>query len=826
MTDPAILEHNLKPLEILNDFHAHPVIPGEQQSLTTVCPSCGGTLHVFTYCVMCDNKSCRFRAGTAIDLLSEIEGGYLEAIRSAQSAYPDLFPNLNTVEPDGMSETLRNQRAVLEFILRQGREVSQMSTITAVQATTWLRHLGITLSDQPFSIMVLERPALLEFVQRVNAVTSRPINKMAIGTNQAAVVIPLFANPAQLSGFVMFPSREPERAKVTCFGKFRFGFTGLLDMHPRCASVDLFSNATHALTANSTNAKIYRERYAVSVVYDPRSAVQRWELPAPVFHPQNESSELLGGIAEFAANTDLKVSFGGANPLKLDWAEYCLDYAFSEIDKSDAITPKTRLILSALKFTDAQYQTLIDELHQAGKMMLAAEIDRIRQIKLLLVDGKVSLFEHAGGYYLIRGDGTRVDLTSFVLTFDQNVIFADSGVYGHCGVMRFGSRQYPVAFLSHNFNSINAVEAAAREIEAKNKSRDLHGPIPTIRDHQSGRILLNYFRSAVECLPRREGIDGLGWTARRHGFFTPWGKLTAEDFLSDVRFPNPRYIFWDCFDLQTEPLMHDYDVDMPSGVADMISQIIGMIGRAHTDYSIRPVPILQNMESMRVARAIFKSLGQVQPYSFRTRESGILDIKGLHGFPLLISGATRSQIERAEQPLFALSDFGSSIYMDVSDADLTEKMRQIPRILTQCVKWIMQTSGSKLKIFNSVSGATALAREGAAIIRNACGIEWPESQPIYATVERLLNQIPFRRGAEFFTQHIRAQTVTIDLHGLQNVDATDLMLELQRSSKTVQIVDEQCTVDAISLMQLLEAFYGQLPPMTQIDLPDMHSRQG
>lgn len=818
MSDTAeFYDSNLWVTEVLRDFHDPAVDELPDGQLVTACPYCAKRMFVSQTYVMCESKTCEFRAGTAIDLLAAIEGDYWRAIKVCARAYPSRFSEQTEEHNEEVVAALQRRRALFDFICNASAKAFSLANIDVVQARSYLKNLGIDIDRQPFSVMVLEREELAEFMKLADAAAETRLPRVALGDNHTALLIPLYASPCVIAGFIAMPTNRPREVRISHLGRFKFGFTGLLDMHPMCRNIELFTGFTAALSSNTANGKVRRDFFSTAVYHDPRGRTCMWQPYGATFQYRNEAPAILSGLAELAHGNDLKVFRGKAEPST--WQEFALDLVTHYIEEAGGVTNAVAMCISALRLNESDHFQLIDRLNQSGRIQWAFAVDRLRQTQLLFVgEKKTAYYKHAGGYYAIRSDGSRVDLTNFLVNFEGNVTFADTNITVSAGTMLFRGHQYPITFQSGDWNSPLNIEQAARAAESKMPG--LSGKVmPQLRDRTYGRVLGEWLRRQAGEAMGIEGLDGLGWTRSNSSFFAPWGKISEREWDPRVRTPNPAYDFWSHYDLDHQPIpLEPFAEDIPIEVADIISSIIGAIGRGYSGMKVKPLAYLYTQDSNFVLRNIFRALGQISPVPFNAREGSGLTVAGLNGFPMLVTGATTSQLEMSLHPFFALSDAGIPFYSSISEEQLSRVMRMLPWLVQTSIQWIIATKGREVKMFNSVHMAATLSREGAQIIKLAAGLDWPLSTPNYATLERLLNQIPFTRGEEYFTQDLGAQTITISLQGVRDVDEADLYHELRRHAHQVTHANGAFTVDAISLAYLITNFYGAWPPMRVVGL--------
>lgn len=810
-----LISQSISISEALYDFHANRAHPGGQ---TTTCPVCRQTLHIYTHHVLCENRFCNFRTGTAIDIIAAIDQSYGKALQTVRAAYPKRFNHLSESALYDIEAGLRKRRALLDFFIRHGKPDTEMGSIEMIQARSWLKTQSMDASVQTASILCLSRKQFSELLElSAQYCPEVPLPKYSLRPGSAMLVVPLFAAPSVLAGFFFFQSTSSTRMALHHFEEYKFGFTGLLDRNPRATRLRLHTDAITAIQANTEHARLRPDIFSVGMVYEPRGNYNDWLFNGVTYDPTDVPVKLLRGVADLASKMPVTVSTVQGN---LSWSRFIIEHVLTGIIKS-GISKETEDNINALQFSSSDFKQLLFELNQMRYLREAQTLEKMRQTRYIISQDGVLFYHAADGYYAIRTDGSRVELTNFTCEFDDNIIFPDTSVYAHTGTMHFRGAKYPLSISSADLASLEDMENAVRMTEFKHAKNSVEGsPTPTIKERHYARRLLGYFREQISNLDRHEGMDGLGWNHRKNGFWTPWGRISAEEWATNVRTPNPNYDFWHCYDLQMQPAPVTIHTDVPIVLADIVSKLIGLLGRSFADFAVKPLAIAFTSEGHNLLRNIFRALGQAEPFSFSVRSSSGIEIKGIRGFPMLVTGASRGQIERAGQTFVALGDIGTPIYGTATDQELNLLLPTLPWIFKECLQWIMKTAGGMLKMFSSVDYGTALAREGASIISQATGLTWPVSSPVHLRLERLLNQIPFHLTKNHLSQHLMDQTVIIYTKGL-DVNMEELYLELTTICRTVLPAAESITVDAISMLDLLSNFYGQMPIMKREGIPSM-----
>jgi hypothetical protein len=822
MSTAQLVLNNLNVVEVLQDFHKYPVT-ATNNGLVTTCPACNGRQHVSNSYMLCENKLCSFRVGRAIDFMAFIFNGYEAAVKSAMTTYPSRFQtsSYESIRNTGISLLL--QRRVINFIRDYVRTPSGIPRIGIIQTAGWLNNLGINVTVQPSSALILERDEALNLFNLIKQAypDEKIVLKEVLPNQNPIIFIPYFGNPAELAGFAVLPFHQPDKAVLIKLGQYKFGFTGLWDMHPESYAVKLHTNFADCLRENTLASKFKREDFHITFFHDIKGAATGWlpksvELTAEVFNPAH-----LAALAELSQQTKItvKVDDTAAGVEPLNWYDFARTTLLQAMEADKGVSPKVELLLHSLKLPSEEASQLITELNYRGHLIWAAQIQKLQQIKMLdITSGPkgVEFYQQGEGYYVERANGARVDLTNFTLDINRTVQFIDSSRLCHSGHLYFDGKKHGIVLDGSSFNSISTLEENVRRAEFALANETSSSALPTIMERNLSKELLTHFRKVTSNLQRVEGLDGLGWNTRKTGFYTPWGKIIDDSIKSEVVIPNPEFDYWNCYDLGVKPLpILEVQTQIPVSLAALISQCIGLITRSYMDFPIKPVHYSYAPETITILRNVFRALGQREAWSFIFRENAGSDIRGLRGFPMLVTGANPSQLDKLKLPLIALTDSGPNFYDQITEKDLNNILPSIPYIVQKSVQYLLRTKGESVKMFNSVNAANALAKEGAYIISEACQIKWREPQPVNAAIEDLLNQIPFNKVVDHFSHNLSEQKIKIDLRGLNAVNYDDLQMELIKDAKHLLFKDGVCEIDSFTMLYLLKQFYGEIPQMRQ-----------
>lgn len=789
-----------------------------------LCPACEGRLIIKQHYVACHTGNCSFTAGAPIDLLAAKLGSYMDAMKLIAVNFRSSVPGLDAAAISMTAKRAEIRRRLVTELMQYAVRFQTFSVIDKVRAESWFRKMHIELKVQPRSVVLLTQTQWASYRLLIGEWDAElRIPRVGSANRQCVAVIPYFTAPGRLAALMLLQPNSTLDIKTLHLEQARFTFTGLMDLHPAHEEPVVRPTFYEAAESNTTSAQFAREEYSVAVMHKPDHpfAALQWA-PQKLLCSLGDTLNATSVLADLAkAFPDAYVAVDGH---AVQWDAYALEHAFRCAIKND---DKLEEEFHALKLADTASQKLMQRLIAEGFYAAAARVDSILRNRLLFIEDGVEYHRDGEHYVMVRDDGSRTVLSNFILELEKNVVFADSKIFAHSGAILFNERRIPCVITTNEMNSISTIETAAQTAEFHSGAGGDN--VPMFRDKHKARALVTYFRDCLATLARVEGMNALGWNEDRTAFFTPWGKVTEDRFISDVRIPNPNYRFWGFYRFSTPA--PDFDklrtdiVDLidPEGperipliLQDLISQIVAMMARSYAHMPERVVRYQQDGRAQAFLSDVFGALSQVRPIVTTTRDVNMEKfLQGVNGFPLFLICHGDSV---PPQSAVILGDKGKALLGPFPAAG--ESGRLLREICARCLQWIMRTRGTELKIFNSIDAATALTREGSHIIRQALDIAWIESHPISSTMEEFLNSISPDRVQEFFTNDLLAQIFEIDFREAMHL-IDDAIIELIGRCKHVKRVNQTTlTVDAMSGITLLTDFYGTMPVVKKKQTPE------
>lgn len=253
---------------------------------------------------------------------------------------------------------------------------------------------------------------------------------------------------------------------------------------------------------------------------------------------------------------------------------------------------------------------------------------------------------------------------------------------------------------------------------------------------------------------------------------------------------------------------------LPVSVTDLLSQIVAIICRHKAGYTIRPISVLNCRASQLALKTIFAGLGQTSPVVLNANARQGTELPGINGYPVYGLGYTPGQVQSSKLPAFILVDDRSfPICADVSEEDLQVASFLLPTLVTNAVRYLLLNGTDSYERIRSIEYSHELKQEGAKIISESSDLgDWAVSEMPYINFENMLRNIPFSETSQYFDYDFQNQIIRLHFSRLtlENVNTSDLVVELSSLMNKITVGDGYVDMDAMSAGSILQDFYQNI----------------
>jgi hypothetical protein len=415
------------------------------------------------------------------------------------------------------------------------------------------------------------------------------------------------------------------------------------------------------------------------------------------------------------------------------------------------------------------------------------------------------------GYYAESDDGSSKRITNFQVEVKNLVSFKESNdTLVEMKIM--SSADLEGLDITIPYDTCNSIDKLHKAIHKSWVMCTIDGNgVPQIEERGSAaKLFVTWLQQQASLKPQVLGVSRLGWSDDRTRFSAPYFEVTAERGVQlSTRKMHPHHDIFHSFDA-TPQTLGPLTNQLPLELADFISQMVAMICRFKTGYTVKPVGVLNCPASQKTLDKLFRALGQKVPIILNTNQRQGVELPGIGGYPVYGSGYSVGQLRSSKIPGFVLMDDGFfPIGSQSTDKDIGIAAALLPTLISKVTEYLLIHGNHEYERIRSLVYEHELRMEGANIICKACGmLEWPVSQMPYINFETILRSIPYSETENYFEYDFPNQIIRINLDQVQaKFSTSDLLVELSSLMKRVEMKNGHVELDAPSAGTILSDFY-------------------
>ena len=773
-----ILDHFVKTLSCKRVLEAAGVqieTTGETRRVRCLHRECRRWVVVSGDAMVCENHSCRFRAGNVLDYLAT-NRGYAPTLTWLAESFPKEVASFSEVsweinQPALQLECETRRELFSFFAARRG-------PFPPLPPFPPFRGLDVNQTSLESVVFYLPEDEVLKLSQLVTNVSGKVRELVSVGP---AMAVPYYSAMNELCEVqVMTADGASMFWQVSAA---EFCYAGLLEI--KNLQPALHSNLLDAVD-NLSRMRALDPNFSVTVVrHHPKNAGKtRLTFPAKYYLTANESITLLTRLAESQSDMEVGVYADG------DQTRPWLDYINHRLNSRLALgeTDKLRKDLLDLTMSQESWARWLGFIKDFYPELYVEVTRHSGNEKVYQVRG-AEVVETRSGYVIRKKNAAPKLVTNFTVELHKTIFFKDSPDLFHEGVVRFKSEEYPVRFPHRELHSPRGIESAVLMADAH--ARSVAGDsTPAIPDRQAAAPVTLLLGELAQTLRRVEGTLVLGWSPSRDEFVGPSWTVNCHGVHSRETVPHPNVPILNSYDFRpNKPLAQDTeDLD----ASTLLSLMVAMTARYYAGRPLAPLIFRATPETQSALKTAFGALGQrkVIMLSYNAR-GGYKGLESLRGYPALVTGMTIETAEKCNDPVFLLAEVGRELGEFESPVAVTNFIRTyFPKALA----WMLE-SGDDLPFFTEGEYEAMLLKEGQAILEASGCPTLKAMSTTYPHLKKKLQRTPDigalvrcdRTEARLLwtiaelTEHELAELQQIDptAHGKRQLSTDRLMVEAQ-----------------------------------------------
>jgi len=771
----------------------------EEEGLITRCPACESQMWIADKSFICSDDHCSFSRGGALDYLAAVAGGYSQAISLASEDIPYYREN-----PENEVRSAQLRRNLLEFAISAERHNMDMdkervrlrqefaSNLSAPHTAFRRGHWFLTTEQSNRLVLLLcelditpppnlqGRPsAIAPFWGNLHTLGALYILGAGMKTFE---ILPVF--PYRCSWFGLQQMR-PSNEKLAVFDQYHQALQN--EATYRVCDHQWFPTSAHVNARASLSGKAFKNLRFIITRENYQRYLPRWSLidgfdEAEFFFGSEESLTLPALLERLIAE--------------------CQGNFTSFTDLCQAMRLGTAARAYLLKLSDF--------LPNAKN---GIDLRKILSRKLMTVDEKGAIYEYPDGYYA-ECLGVLKRVSNFTLQLDKMVCFSSMQEARYVGRAYIGTSSLQFDITGPKLEQPSILEENLRNLQT----------IAMLEDQSVSAtiILAKEFRRVMEALrvkraelPRFVGVNSLGWNHRFDSFSFPHLIIDSQGIHQNVTYHPEESGEHHCWS-DREPLPNTPSSLLPlisPEVAELISALIAQSLRLYHAKSTRLWPILNN-EGRTKALKIFRGLGQVSIMRLTQFVNRNFDLN--RGLPCLITLNNDLQASKVRMAGAWLAEHGQDLSR-VSDDEIETAALLLPSLLSEIVRRLCAGETVSYKEKRSVEPLSAIAEEGASLIRKDFWADWPLAGTKWQSINTLLERKEFMLPR---LVKIEAQSNTLflpqELWLDLEVDPTNLIIELGLLNLQAEPKEKGLRVDRSGMNRVFTDFYGKVPELLAV----------
>jgi hypothetical protein len=734
-------------------------------------------------------------SGTAIDLLAAVDiqrgAGHAQAYDRAAVACYRLMGLPEPPEPDPGRQALA-YRGLLHLVCdpRNFNQTQNGDLMAALNYRTELQHPN---SGPPGCLVALDRVR----VRKLKTFLEKLELELPFDARNPALVTAYYLEPGIISHLVLKRLWTGREQVVELFDS-RLSLSSLPWSGLHRAEKPLTGSRTRVLDADY--GRLNGEGLSQLVCWSLTGSGDR--VPDPeCYWSVSEPQDLEAGLW---ATRGLNLPFFAENRLVESRELVC--NRILTLTESDSLPASARSLLQADGPRPHTLQQVLDELRARARYRAARAVEAQFGQGVLVHGPKSDILLTDKGLVYRETEGAGTLITNFTMRGQRVVVFPDR-------------ERDQVEFEIQCQGQKSRLLVPEDLLGTGAKFADYLQRRPTDPDCRPPRVLdpgrmapvLHWARTQISDLPIVQGQSGLGWNGVRDRFASAdW--VASPGARERERPWSPDTPEFQCYArglVRAQP-----HTQLPQTVCDILSTVMAQIQRHYLGYTNQVLEVLNNGANRRTLEILFRALGQFRALDGVTNNRQ-RPAPNLNGYPAWILGRVRG-----DQPLWALGDTGVD-WGPVPDRDLEMGAEMLAACLESGVETLL-SGGSRLQEpVRRVLHRAALVEEGAQLIRQTMGLSvWPQSEPGYPNLERLLSGMDREQAARAWMLDLRDQKLYLVRSACTGVRDTweDVLAELSTLVKGLKHCPVGAVMDPVSGQHFLTQYHNGDPPLGMMSM--------
>ena len=778
------------------------------------CPACSSKAWAYRAHIQCQNSRCTAQTFSSEDILALAAGDYQKAA--------EKFQELSHFDPAAEER----RRAVLDTWLTVVMSSERSAKVVTTEAA-WERQ-GFHTADNFLNTSWVTRGGLKSLVELGHATgASMAVPLLKEELPEAAWVVTFMTCPTEIAMMLVY-AKNPLRYRpmVIRWRPARLSFSGLLGLRD---NLQLYM--TPGIAAASDVAKLLNQaghQQPLAILMRDSSAVDvipsSWSPEDGQFVAVTNSdddylvfSDLLRRRPEW--QDTLKASMRkelpelrvGRRSREFDtFSILRITYLALSIREHRIIPMEASRLLEQMSLTPAEIRMLVGYFQGQGRFELVDQLQRAGRRRVIEETERLVVRETVDAYTCETSVAQSI-IANFALELEESVNFQERQDTWAYGKVRFGGDTVPVVLSSQSLHNPQMLQDAVRGCLIRHGRPDGYQNSPTVVDSKRMRdFVLPYLRNQVSKIPFIEGTCRLGWEPDRSSFRVPGFEFNENGVSRRKTRLHP-----DVATLALYRTVDDwYTADFPDLAdhdRDFLAMLTASIVRSFSRMPALPIFLRQSPQAAAYLNEVCRATGQRMLHEFSGQQrSPILQMAGVHGYPLAAVGVAAPMATASGLPCVLLVDQGLEFPADLDISD--ERVRRsVQACIHHVTAWCLSGAASRFQVLQAVDATKQLRKEGSIVLEHITGKPWPVSGVEFAAFEALLARLSIAQVSECLTLE-NGTSLVFDLTTVSDHPTAEILEELAGVGCKEE-PGHKLRMSAASVLPMIERYYGRTPEL-------------
>lgn len=778
------------------------------------CPACSSKAWAYRAHIQCQNSRCTTQTFSSEDILALVVGDYQKA--------SEQFQDIAHFDPAAEER----RRTVLNEWLAVAMN-SERSAKVVTTETAWERR-GFHTVDNDLNTSWVTRSGLKSLVALGNA-TGASVSASLLKEElpEAAWVATFMTCPTEIAMMLVY-TKNPLGSKpmVIRWRPARLSFSGLLGLRDNLQLYMLPGMLAASETSKLLNQVGHQQPLAI-ILRDPGAIdviSSDWS-PTPgqfvaVANTDDDFltfSDLLRRRPEWretlkaVRRKDLPELQVGRKAEEFDTFVHLQILHLALYIRNHRIIPmEAARLLEQMSLGPGEMQQLVGLFQGYGRFEIVDQLQRIGRRRVIEETDRLVIRETADSY-AYETSVAHSTIANFAIELEESVNFQERQDTWAYGKVRFGGDTVPVVLSSQSLHNPQMLQDAVRSCLIRNGRSEGYQHSPTVVDSKRMRdFVLPYLRGQVSNIPFIEGTCRLGWEPDRSSFRVPGFEFNVKGLVRRKTRLHP-----DVATLALYVTVEDwYTADFPDLAdhdRDFLAMLAASIVRSFSRMPSLPIFLRQSPQAAAYLNEVCRATGQRMLHEFSGQQrSPILQMSGVHGYPLAAVGVAAPMALASGLPCVLLVDQGLEFPADLDISD--ERVRRsVQACVHHVTSWCLSGAASRFQVLQAVDATKQLRKEGSLVLEHITGKPWPVSGVEFAAFEALLARLSLAQVSECLTLE-SGTSLVFDLTPISDHPTTEILKELE-SAGCKEEPGHKLRMSAASVLPMIERYYGQTPEL-------------